>query len=124
MVREGEQHAAEDQQRKELIEARNLADNLVYQAEKSLRDLGEKADTAARAEVEHKIADTKKALESDDKSHLDRASQELQQAMMKLGQAAYQPQAGDSAPNGNGHHGASSSTPNREEVVDGEFSEA
>jgi molecular chaperone DnaK len=126
MVREGEQHAAEDQQRQELIEARNLADNLVYQAEKSLRDLGEKADAAARAELERKIADAKKALESDNKSQLDRASQELQQAMMKLGQAAYQPyaSAGGSAPNGNGHHGPSSSAPHREEVVDGEFSEA
>ena len=128
MVRESEQHAEEDRRRKELIEARNLADNLVYQAEKSLHELGDagRADPSTRAEVESKIADVKKALESDDKDRITTASEALQQAMMKLGQAAYQqqPQAGPS--NGNGHNGAQqhAQPTDGEDVVEGEFSEA
>ncbi|MBN1220675.1 MAG: molecular chaperone DnaK [Anaerolineae bacterium] len=122
MVKEAEQHADEDRRRKELIEARNLADNLVYQAEKSLRELGEQADASLRAEVENKIGDVKKALESDNKDRITSATQALQQAMMQLGQAAYQqqPQTGG-APNG---HGDPQAEPSDEDVVEGEFSEA
>jgi molecular chaperone DnaK len=121
MVKEAEQHAEEDRRRKELIEARNLADNLVYQAEKSLRELGEQADATARAEVERKIEEVKKALESDDKHRLTSASEALQQAMMKLGQAAYQQQP-QSEPTSNGRNGQTQ--PTDEDVVEGEFSEA
>jgi molecular chaperone DnaK len=121
MVKEAEQHAEEDRRHKELIEARNLADNLVYQAEKSLRELGEQADATARAEVERKIEDVKKALESDDKHRLTSASEALQQAMMKLGQAAYQQQP-QSEPTSNGRNGQTQ--PTDEDVVEGEFSEA
>jgi molecular chaperone DnaK len=121
MVKEAEQHAEEDRRHKELIEARNLADNLVYQAEKSLRELGEQADATARAEVERKIEDVKKALESDDKHRLTSTSEALQQAMMKLGQAAYQQQP-QSEPTSNGRNGQTQ--PTDEDVVEGEFSEA
>jgi molecular chaperone DnaK len=118
MVREAESHADADRERKALIEARNLADNLVYQAEKSLRELGDKADATIKAEVEAKIADTKKALEGDDKARIVSASEALQQSMMKLGQAAYgQPGPQQSAANG---HGSQAD----ENVVEGEFSEA
>jgi molecular chaperone DnaK len=122
MVKEAERNAEADRERKALIEARNLADNLVYQAERSLRDLGDKADTGLRAEVESKIADVKKALESDDKARIVSASEALQQAMMKLGQAAYQqagPQTGPTDFGTNGH-----GKPTDESVVEGEFKEA
>jgi molecular chaperone DnaK len=123
MVRESEQHAEEDRRRQELIEARNLADSLAYQAEKSLRELGEQADPTARAEVERKIEDVKKALESDDQERITYASEALQQAMMQLGQAAYQqqPQAGRST---NGQNESPQDRPTDEDVVEGEFSEA
>jgi molecular chaperone DnaK len=118
MVREAENHADTDRERKALIEARNLADNLVYQAEKSLRELGDKADVTIKAEVEAKIADTKKALESDDKARIVSTSEALQQTMMKLGQAAYsEPGPQQSASNGHKPHAD-------ENVVEGEFSEA
>src|SRR6185503_6842368 len=80
MVQEAERNADADRERKALIEARNLADNLVYQAE-------------------NKVADVKKALEGDDKARIVSASEALQQAMMKLGQAAYQ-QPGQQPPSG------------------------
>jgi molecular chaperone DnaK len=119
MVRESEQHADADRERKALIEARNLADNLVYQAERSLRDLGDKADATIKAEVEAKIADTKKVLEGNDKARIVSASEALQQAMMKLGQAAYQQTGPQQQPSSNGH-----GQPTDENVVEGEFSEA
>ena len=123
MVREGEEHADEDRRRKEVIEARNLADNLVYQAEKSLRDLGEQVDAAARAEVEGKIEDVKKALESDDKDRITSASETLQQALMQVGQAAYQQQP-NAASSGAAPNGSPQAEPSDEDVVEGEFSEA
>ncbi len=118
MVQEAERHADADRERKALIEARNLADNLVYQAEKSLRELGDRTDSAIKAEIESKVADVKKALEGDDKSRIVSASETLQQAMMKLGQAAYQqPGQQQQQPGPNGHG-------TDENVVEGEFTEA
>jgi molecular chaperone DnaK len=124
MVQEAEKNADADRERKALIEARNLADSLVYQAEKSLRDLGDKADAAAKAEVESKVEDVKKALEGDDKARIVGASEALQQAMMKLGQAAYQqqPQPEGGYTNGRSSNGSGKSTD--ENVVEGEFTEA
>jgi molecular chaperone DnaK len=123
MVQDAERTADDDRERKALIEARNLADTLVYQAEKSLGDLGDKADASLRAEVENKVADVKKALEGDDKARIVSASEALQQAMMKLGQAAYQ-QPGQQPPGGDGYSTNGSAKPTDENVVEGEFTEA
>jgi len=123
MVQEAERNADADRERKALIEARNLADNLVYQAEKSLGDLGDKADATVRAEVENKVADVKKALEGDDKARIVSTSEALQQALMKLGQAAYQ-QPDQQQPSGDGYGTNGSAKPTDENVVEGEFTEA
>jgi molecular chaperone DnaK len=123
MVRESEQNAESDRQRRELIESRNLADSLVYQAEKSLRELDGKIDGALRAEVENKIADVKKVMESDDRTRITSATEALQRALSQMGQAAYQ-QAGPQQaqqPNGGPEAGRSGSDEN---VVEGEFTEA
>jgi molecular chaperone DnaK len=123
MIQEAERNAEADRQRKALIETRNQADTLVYQAEKSLRELSEQADAALRAEVESRIEDVKKALEGDDQHRISSASEALQQAMMRLGQAAYpqgQPQQPQGQPNGHGASGESKD----ENVVEGEFTEA
>ncbi len=120
MVKESERHADEDRERKALIEARNLADNMVYQSEKSLRDLGDKVDAGIRSTVESKIADVKKALEGDNKDHIASATQALQQALQQIGQAMYQQP---------GQPGAAGATdggknPGDDNVVEGEFTEA
>jgi molecular chaperone DnaK len=127
MVKESDQHADADRERKAMIEARNMADNLVYQSEKTLRDMGDQVDSGLKAEVENKVADVKKALEGDDKGQIVYASEALQQALSQLGQAAYQqagPQA-QAAPdsNGTGAH-PEQSTGEDENVVEGEFTEA
>ncbi len=119
MVKESERHADEDRERKALIEARNLADNMVYQSEKSLRELGDKVDATVKTTVESKIADVKKALEGDNKDRIASATQELQQALSQIGQAMYQqPGQADTAP------GTSGKGTEDENVVEGEFTEA
>ncbi|RME98630.1 MAG: molecular chaperone DnaK [Chloroflexi bacterium] len=131
MVRESEANAEADRERKALIEAKNLADNLVYQSEKTLRELGDKVDATLKAEVEAKVADVKKALESDDKARIVSASEALQQALSQVGQAAYQQAGGPQGPMpgaGPSTNGSSTSTGDTadsdENVVEGEFSEA
>ena len=127
MVKEAEQNADADRERKALIEARNLADNLVYQSEKTLKDLGDNVDATLKADVESKIEAVKKALETDDKAQIVSTSEALQQALSQIGQAAYQ-QAGPQAapadgatPNGNTGGEAPGSD---EDVIEGEFTEA
>ncbi|MEW5959840.1 MAG: molecular chaperone DnaK, partial [Chloroflexota bacterium] len=123
MMREAEQNAEADRQRKAMVEARNLADTMVYQAEKTLKELGDKADRDLKSQVENKVADVKKALEGDDKGRIVSATEALQQALSQLGQAAYQRQAQQAQPASNGH--SATDTDSRDEnVVEGEFREA
>jgi molecular chaperone DnaK len=128
MVREAKQHASEDRRRKELIEARNKADQLIYQMEKSLRDLGDKVSTSDRQRIEDIIEDLKKAKDSDDKNRIERLIEQLQQASQAIGQAMYAQQqatAGGAAGAGAGPQAGPSAGPNggEEEVVEGEFHE-
>ncbi|HEY84790.1 MAG TPA: molecular chaperone DnaK [Chloroflexi bacterium] len=126
MVNEAEQNADTDRERKAAIEARNMADSLVYQSEKTLTDLGDKVDDALKADVEQKISDVKAALEGDDKDAIISASEALQQALSQVGQAAYQqPDAaapGNAAP-GADHQAPADSAPADDDVIDGEFTE-
>jgi molecular chaperone DnaK len=126
MVKEAETNAEADRQRKAMIEARNLADNLVYQAEKTLRELDDAAEASLKAEVENKVAEVKKALEGDDKGRIVSATEALQQALTQLGQAAYQQQAQQTPPGANNGQsaGQSEADSSDENVVEGEFSEA
>ncbi|MDW8276639.1 MAG: molecular chaperone DnaK [Anaerolineales bacterium] len=117
MVKEAQAHEAEDKKRKELIEARNQADNLIYQVEKTMRDLGEKLPSAERGEVEAKINDLKSALNSDDANRIRKASETLQQSFYKLSEKLYgQPQA-QSQP-------GTATPPSGDDVVDGEVKDA
>ncbi|HEV7213593.1 MAG TPA: Hsp70 family protein, partial [Chloroflexota bacterium] len=90
MVREAEQHAGEDQRRREEIEARNQADGAAYQAEKTLRDNGDKVSAELRSEVEGKVAAVRSALQGTDTAQMRSATDELMQSMQKIGQQIYQ----------------------------------
>jgi len=131
MVKEAKRHQSEDRRRKELIEARNQADQLIYQMEKSLRDLGDKVSASDRDRIEGIIEELKQAKDSDDKNRIVSLIEQLQQASQAIGQAMYAqqqaaagggagpqpgPQAGPSA----GGNGAGEED---EEVVEGEFHE-
>src|SRR5204863_34036 len=89
MVRDAEIHAQEDLQRKEEIEVRNRADSAVYQAERTLRDVGDKVSAGVRSEVEDKIKFVRDALSSNDMTRLRSATDELESAMQRIGQDVY-----------------------------------
>jgi molecular chaperone DnaK len=89
MVQEARSHETEDKKRRELIDARNTADSLVYQTEKALRDLGDKVPSAERGEIEAKINDLKTAAQADDISRIQQASEAVQQAFHALSQQLY-----------------------------------
>ncbi|MGB3717518.1 MAG: molecular chaperone DnaK [Candidatus Promineifilaceae bacterium] len=123
MVKQAEQHAAEDRRRKELIEARNSADHVLYQVEKSLSGLNGQAPDHLRQPLEAKIADLKEAIVGEDANRIRHLTEEVQQASMSFGEAAYQT---GSAQNGNGaaDDGASETLNEDEDVVEGEFETA
>jgi len=85
MRKEGEAHAAEDNKRKEEVEVRNTADNLAYTAEKTLRDNKEKIPEAMYKEVEGKITGLRDAMKGTSVDVMKKASQDLNDAMMKIG---------------------------------------
>jgi molecular chaperone DnaK len=126
MMREAEQHKSEDERRKEMVDVRNQADNLAYQVEKTLRDLGEKVDGSTRADLEAKINDVREAIKTDDATRMRRTMEALQQTSMKLGESMYASQpgsAGGTQPGGNGTGGTAEGG-GEEDVVEGEFREA
>jgi len=88
MVREAKEHEAEDRRRKNEVEQRNQADTLAYQAEKTLRDLGDKVPEDVRTDIEAKVKAVREALEGQDISLIERRKNELSQAMQKVGEAA------------------------------------
>jgi molecular chaperone DnaK len=89
MVQEARQHEVEDKKRRELIDAKNTADSLVYQTEKALRDLGDKVPSAERSTIEAKINTLKQAEQGEDINRIKQASEEVQQAFHALSQQLY-----------------------------------
>ena len=99
MRQDAESHAEDDRKRKDLIEARNQADNAVYTAEKALKEFGDKVPADVKSEIEAKSAAVKKAAEGDDVPAIQSATEALGQVIQKIGASVYQqPQAGDPQP--------------------------
>ncbi len=90
MQREAEQHATDDAKRKEEVEQRNMADNMAYTAEKTLRENSDKVSDELKTEVESKIEATRTALAGTDTEAINNASQALSESMQKLGTAVYE----------------------------------
>jgi molecular chaperone DnaK len=120
MVQQAERHRQEDQKRREEVETRNNADSLIYQAEKLLRDQGEKVPADLKSEVEDKIAACRSALQGQDLERIRREVQELSESLQKVGAAMYQ-QPGSPPPDGEEY---TAPPGDDEDVVEGEFSEA
>jgi len=118
MVREAQAHDEEDRRRREAVEARNLADGLVYNAEKTLEEQGEKIPAELRSEVEGKVAETRSVLDSGDADTIRHAADALQTSMQKVGQAVYGQASPGAAP---GEEERTEETP--EGTVEGEFRE-
>ncbi len=127
MRRDAELHAEEDKKRRELIEARNTADNAIYTSEKTIKDLGDKVSAEHKTAVEEKIASLRKLREEDNAEAINKAIEELMTVLQEIGQAAYaqgqatqdgQPQPGsedDKGTNSNDDDG---------DVIDGEFTQS
>jgi molecular chaperone DnaK len=126
MVDEAAKNRTADEQRKELIEMRNNGDSLAYQAEKLLKDMGDKVPADQRSKVESEVKDLREAIQGDDKSRIQNAIDALQSDLQAIGQAAYQQQPGASAQPGSaaGQGPAGESGKDDEDVVEGEFREA
>ena len=122
MVKDAEAHAAEDKQRKELVEARNHAEGLIHQTEKSLGEFGDKVSSADKSAVEAAIAELRTAIGGEDVSAIQAKTQNLAQVAMKLGEAMYaaQQQAGGDAAGASSSGSAGSADDN---VVDADFEE-
>jgi molecular chaperone DnaK len=118
MVKEAESHKAEDEKRKQLVEARNQADALIHSSEKSLAEFGDKVTADEKTAIETAIADLKAAKDQDDVEAIAAKTQTLIQASMKLGEAMYKAQQADGA--AAEHDGG----PSKDDgVVDAEFEE-
>lgn len=89
MTKEAEAHAKEDQEKREKVEARNAADSLIFTAEKSLKDAGDKVNADVRKEVEDKTSALKAILETGTKEDLEAKTKDLSDSLQKVGQAMY-----------------------------------
>jgi len=89
MTKEAEAHASEDEEKKKLVEAKNLAENLVYTSEKTLKDAGDKVKPEDKKEVEEKIAGVREALKSENSGEIESKTKELSDVLQKVGAAMY-----------------------------------
>ncbi len=131
MKKEAEMHAEEDKKQKELIEARNMADNTVYTGEKLLKDNGDKISPELKKEVEDGIAAVNSVKNNNDTGEIRRTTEKLGETLQKIGASMYQqpgqagpgPQAGE-GPTDGGPSNDGGSAPSGDDVVDGEFKSA
>jgi molecular chaperone DnaK len=125
MVKDAEAHAEDDRRQRELVEARNNAENAAYQAERQLGELGDQVDSSSKEEIEAAIKAVRDTLESEDVSEIKSKTEALQEAFHKVSEQMYaqaaqaqQSQAG--ATNGAGSDGAGATDSGDEEVIDAE----
>ena len=125
MVRQAREHETEDRQRRELVEARNNADSLAYQTEKTLSDLGDKVPSQEQQNIQDKINQLREAAQGDDLPRIRRLSEELQNAFHAISQQMYAQQPATAGP-GPAPSSDSGQSPRNDDgdVIDGEYREA
>ncbi len=125
MVKEAEEHASEDKDRRQKVEARNTLEGMTHQIEKSLKDNADKVPAEVKSEVESAIVAAREAVQSEDVGRIEAATQTLSQAAMKIGEAVYgsQAQPGGDAGQDDDSGTASAGSGSDEKVVDADFEE-
>lgn len=123
LVREAEAHASDDKKKQELIEARNHADSLIYGTEKSLADLGDKADAALKSDIEGKITQVRSVMEGEDAAAIKAAADDLAKASHKLAEQLYQQQTQQAGGQPGNDAGQAQSGNAADDVVDADFTE-
>jgi molecular chaperone DnaK len=127
MVREAEQNASSDKERREKIERKNQADSLAYQAEKQLQELGDKVPEADKTKVEGLVKELRDAVAKEDDEQIKKLTPELQQALFAVGSNLYQQAGGGAAPGAepqdSGSSSSGSGSGSGDDVIDADFTE-
>jgi molecular chaperone DnaK len=126
LIKDADLHAEDDQKKKELIDARNAADTLIYATEKTISELGDKLNSTTKAEVDRAISDLKRAMVGEDAAEIKRLTEILSHASHRLAESVYQqagPSDGQYAGSGGQNTTGSSSSNSNDDVVDAEFEE-
>ncbi|HEX6946754.1 MAG TPA: molecular chaperone DnaK [Acidimicrobiia bacterium] len=133
MVRDAQEHAEEDRQRREEVETRNQAEALTFQAERAIKDLGDKVSSEDKVEVENKVESLREALKGSDIEAVKAGMSSLAEVLQRVSTAAYQAASsagpgadgagGDGTGAAGGEPGEGAGTPSDEETVEGEFKE-
>ena len=124
LVRDAEIHADEDKKKRELVDARNMADSLIYTTEKSVKEAGDKVDEGTKSGINLAIENLKKAMEVDNPEEIKRLTEELTQASHKLAEAMYAQASQQEDQTGQAAGAESAGTgPKDEDVVDADFEE-
>ncbi|WP_016952766.1 molecular chaperone DnaK [Anabaena sp. PCC 7108] len=127
MVREAEQNASSDKERREKIERKNQADSLAYQAEKQLQELGDKVPDADKTKIEGLVKELREAVAKEDDELIKKLTPELQQALFAVGSNIYQQAGAGEAPGGGAEPPSGGSTPpsgSGDDVIDADFTES
>ncbi len=126
MVKQAEQNASADKERREKVDRKNQADSLAYQAEKQLKDLGDKVPEGDRTKVEGLVKDLRDAISKEDDEQIKRLMPELQQTLYAIGSNLYQQAGADagSAPQGDSPNGSGSTSSTGDDVIDADFTES
>jgi molecular chaperone DnaK len=119
MIKDAEAHADEDRQQREVAEARNIAENAAYQAEKQLGELGDKVDASSKEEIEAAIKDVRDSLTSEDAAEIRSKSDALQAAFQTVSEQLYS-QAAEEQTAASGDGASQNGAGDEEEVVDAE----
>jgi molecular chaperone DnaK len=122
LVKDAEMHAEEDKMKREMIDARNMADSLIYSTEKSMKDAGDKLEDALKADIDSAIENLKKAMDGEDTEEIKKLTEELTQASHKLAEIMYQ-QASQEQAQGAAGPEADTDPSQDDDVVDADFEE-
>jgi len=122
LVKDAELHADEDKQKRELVDARNMADSLIYSTEKSINEAGDKLDESTKSDINNAIENLKKAMEGENTEEIKRLTDELTQASHKLAEIMYA-KASEGAQAGEGAAESTAEPSKDEDVVDADFEE-
>jgi molecular chaperone DnaK len=123
MVQDAELHAEEDKKLHELVQARNHADSLIHASQKTLSELGDKAEADEKSQIETAINELKEAMNGEDKDAIEQKTQRLTEVSGKLAERLYAQKGPDAGGEPGAHEHASGSTGNADDIVDAEFEE-
>ncbi len=125
MVKDAENNAAEDKLKRDQVEAKNQADSLTYQAEKQIKDLGDKVPAADKTKIEGLIKDLREAVNKEDHDKIKSGTEELKQALYALSTSVYQQGGGaEGGPEAPGADSTRDAASNDDDVIDADFTES